>query len=190
MAGKRQPSLPRRMKRMALIVCEGETEAAYIHLLRLWFKSSIKIKCYIAGTRISQMLLERQVKELKISQGDHIELFLMYDMDVPAINAKIEKCRATKLLSNPCFELWLLLHKKDQRSSIDSEALIRKLKESGLVWTNYVKSNFTETQKDFLLTHMDSAVMRARVLPEFENPSTGIYKLIEILRNMTSMEKA
>ena len=32
----------------------------------------------------------------------------MYDMDVPAINGKLNDCRAYKLLSNPAIELWFL----------------------------------------------------------------------------------
>ena len=34
MARKREKGQPRRMKKVILVVCEGETEAAYVDLLR------------------------------------------------------------------------------------------------------------------------------------------------------------
>lgn len=44
------------------------------------------------------------------------------------------------------------------------------------------KVAFTDTQKTFLNNNTDVAVDRAKKLHEFQNPSTGIYKLIEMLR--------
>ena len=86
------------------------------------------------------------------------------------------------LLSNPCFEIWLLLHAKDQKAAIETDALIKELKKSAPVWKNYSKSSFTDTQKAFLNDNTDLATARAKGLKEFQNPSTGIYKLIEILK--------
>jgi hypothetical protein len=86
------------------------------------------------------------------------------------------------LLSNPCFEIWLLLHAKDQKTAIETDALIKELKKSAPVWKNYLKSAFTDTQKSFLNNNTDIAVTRAKKLREFQNPSTGIYKLIEMLK--------
>lgn len=86
------------------------------------------------------------------------------------------------LLSNPCFEIWLLLHAKDQKTVIETDALVKELKKSAPVWKNYSKSAFTDTQKSFLNDNTDVAVARAKKLPEFLNPSTGIYKLIEMLK--------
>ena len=86
------------------------------------------------------------------------------------------------LLGNPCFEIWLLLHAKDQKTAIETDALIKELKKSAPVWKNYSKSAFTDTQKSFLNDKKEVAVERAKKLQEFQNPSTGIYKLIEMLK--------
>ena len=86
------------------------------------------------------------------------------------------------LLSNPCFEIWLLLHAKDQKAAIDTDALIKELKKSAPVWKNYSKSAFTDTQKTFLNNNTNVAVDRAKKLHEFQNPSTGIYKLIDFMK--------
>ena len=91
------------------------------------------------------------------------------------------------LLSNPCFEIWLLLHSKDHKMAINSDALIKELKKSAPVWKNYTKSVFTDTQKAFLNKNTNDAVARAKVLHEFQNPSTGIYKLVEMLQGDTRL---
>ena len=185
MASKREPSPSLRMRKIALVICEGETEVCYINLLKSWYKSPIRIISHIEGTKITPSLVEKRTKELKISQLDKVYTFLMYDMDVQTINEKLQKCKAEMLLSNPCFEIWLLLHAKDQKTVIDTDSLIKELKKSAPVWKNYSKSAFTDTQKSFLNDNTAVAVARAKELREFQNPSTGIYKLIELLSNDT-----
>ena len=134
MASKREPSPSLRMRKIALVICEGETEVCYINLLKSWYKSPIRIISHIEGTKITPSLVEKRTKELKISQWDKVHTFLMYDMDVQAINEKLRKCKAEMLLSNPCFEIWLLLHAKDQKAAIETDALIKDLKKSAPVW--------------------------------------------------------
>ena len=86
------------------------------------------------------------------------------------------------IVNSFCFEIWLLLHAKDQKTVIDTDSLIKELKKSAPVWKNYSKSAFTDTQKSFLNDNTAVAVARAKELREFQNPSTGIYKLIEMLK--------
>ena len=187
MTSKREPSPTMRMRKIALVICEGETEVCYINLLKTWYKSPIRIVSHIEGTKITPSLVEKRTKELKISQMDKVYTFLMYDMDVQAINEKLQRCKAEMLLSNPCFEIWLLLHSKDHKVAINSDALIKELKKSAPVWKNYTKSVFTDTQKAFLNKNTNDAVARAKVLHEFQNPSTGIYKLVEMLQGDTRL---
>lgn len=153
----------------------------------MWYKSPIRIVSHIEGTKITPLLVEKRTKELKISQRDKVHTFLMYDMDVQAINQKLQKCKAEMLLSNPCFEIWLLLHSKDQKAAISSDTIIKELMKSAPVWKHYAKKVFTDTQKSFLNDHTDTAVARAKRLREFHNPSTGVYKLIEMLQNDTRL---
>ena len=182
MASKREPSPSMRMRKIALVICEGETEERYINLLRKWYKSPIRIVSHIEGTKITQSLVDNRTRELKLSKWDKVHTFLMYDMDVQSINEKLLACKAEKLLSNPCFEIWLLLHAKDQKAAIETDALIKELKKSANVWKNYNKSDFTNTQETFLRSNTEIAVVRAKGLKDLQNPSTSIYKLIEILK--------
>ena len=107
----------------------------------------------------------------------------MYDMDVTSVTEKLLRCRAEYLLSNPCFEIWLLLHAKDQKTALSTNAVIHELKKSSNVWTNYKKSSYTETQKEFLKVHTKTAIDRAQKLTEFDNPSSGIYKLLQVVND-------
>ena len=116
MASKREKAPSKRMRRIALVICEGKTEESYINLLKKWYKSPIRIVSHIEGTKITQSLIDNRTRELKISPWDRVQSFLMYDMDVPAVNEKLLKCKANLLLSNPCFELWLLLHIEEQKN--------------------------------------------------------------------------
>ncbi len=183
MASRREKAPSKRMRRIALVICEGETEEHYINLLKRWYKSPLRIISHIEGTKLTPSLVDNRTKELKISPWDKVDTFLMYDMDVSAVNEKLQACKAELLLSNPCFELWLLLHSKEQKSNITTESVIKELKKSDKVWKCYNKSSFTDTQQSLLKDNMGIAVTRAKYLRDFRNPSTKVYKLIEILEN-------
>ena len=136
MASKREKAPIKRMRRIILVICEGETEVGYINLVKKWYKSPVRIVSHIEGTKITQSLVEKRARELKISPFDKVDTFLMYDMDVAAVNKKVMACKAEPLLSNPCFEIWLLLHAKDQKSALCSDAVLKELKKSTTGWSN------------------------------------------------------
>lgn len=181
MGSRREKSPIRRMHKIALIICEGETEAEYVNIVKKWYKSPVKVITHIEGNRVTQTLVDRHKRELKISSYDNVETFLMYDMDVVAVTEKIQLCKAELLLSNPCFEVWLLLHCKSLKTPLSSTAAIKELKKSLSVWNNYDKACYTETQKAFLKSHINDAISRAKELKKFQNPSSTVYKLLEFL---------
>lgn len=183
MVSKREKAPDKRMRRIVLVICEGETEENYINLMKKWYKFPVRIVSRIEGTKITQALVDKHERGLKISAKDKVDTFLMYDMDVPAINEKLMVCKAELLLSNPCFEIWLLLHAREQKSALSSEAVLRELKKSASVWNSYSKSVYTDTQKTFLREHLKDAVDRAKALKDFQNPSSRIYRLLEILED-------
>ena len=166
------------MRKVILVICEGETEENYVTLLKKWYRSPIRIISRVEGSKITPSLVENRIRELKISPHDNVQAYLMYDMDVEAINARLRECKAELLLSTPSFELWLLLHAKDHKSAIHADSIIKELKNSASVWKSYNKASFSDTQKAFLKDKTEIAIERAMHLKEFENPSTGVYKLI------------
>lgn len=183
MASRREKTSVKRMRRIALIICEGETEEGYICLLKKWYKSPVRIISHIEGTKITQSLVDSRTRELKISAGDKVSTFLMYDMDVPVVNEKILSCKAEFLLSNPCIEIWLLLHGKDQKTALSTDTALKELKKSAAVWNSYQKSSFSDTQQAFLRENLETAVERAEKLKDLQNPSSGVYKLVAILQD-------
>jgi len=183
MARRREQAAPRLMKPVFLVFCEGETEENYLDFIRRKYKSPIKIVSSVEGNQISQNLIEKRQQELKISKNEKIKTFLMYDLDVKVVNAKLKSCDAEWLCSNPCIELWFLLHSKLQTIEITTDNCLKTLINVGGVWKEYKKSVLTETQKNYLWDNKTIAIDRAKKLTENENPSSGIYKLLETIEN-------
>ena len=52
----------------------------------------------------------------------------------------------------------------------------------GFFAMHHLAAWFTETQKTFLNHNTEAVATRAKALHEFQNPSTSIYKLIEMLK--------
>lgn len=58
----RRANRPRTMKSVILVFCEGETEEAYISLLKQRYRLPIQIRSKVAGTKISSSYLAKQIK--------------------------------------------------------------------------------------------------------------------------------
>ena len=129
MKSKREKTLSRQMRKVILVICEGETEENYVTLLKKWFKSPIRVISRVEGSKITPSLVENRVREL-------------------------------------------------HKSAINADSVIKELKNSASVWMSYNKASFSDTQKAFLKDKTEIAMERAMRLKEFENPSTGVYKLI------------
>lgn len=179
MARKREEKTPRKMKSVFLVFCEGETEENYIDFIKKRYKSPIKIVPKTEGQRISSHLITKRQQELKISRTDKITTFLMYDLDVKEVTQRLKKIDAIWLCSNPCIELWFLLHEQDQTAEVSSSESIELLRKSGKAWLSYSKPSLTEAQKESLWENRYNAINRAKVLSEDMNPSSRVYVLLE-----------
>ncbi len=183
MPAKREQRPPRKMKQVFLVFCEGETEENYLGFLKRTYRSPIKIISKVEGDSISQKLIDRRKKELKISSNETITAFLMYDLDKTDVIGRLNNCNAEKLYSNPCIELWYLLHTKEQTTALSTQACCKALQNIGGVWSNYQKPDLTITQQNFLLDNAKTAIIRAKKLGCYENPSSTIFKLLEAIKN-------
>lgn len=90
-----------------------------------------------------------------------------------------EECNGTKICSNPCIELWFLLHSHEQKSSLSSNECVKALQNAAGEWSQYKKGVLTATQKNMLWNNRSIAKERAKTLVEGNNPSTGVYKLLD-----------
>ena len=184
MAQRERIGRGRVMRPNYFVFCEGDTEVKYVEFLRALFRCPIHIIPKKTLLNITPALVERCKATYMQTAKDHT--FLMYDLDVPTMLYRRRKVPGASLLcSNPCFELWLLLHAKDQKAPITSEMVVKELKKSSEVWRTYTKSVISRNQQLFLGNNMDVAIGRAIHLKEFQNPSTSVYKLIKMLKDAT-----
>ncbi len=144
MADKRRAPKGKKINPTIFIFCEGETEVAYVNLLKSLYRlPSIHIHARIKGNNITKEYIENYKKDKPTHEKDSTCLF--YDIDVPHMQEKLSKIEnCILLISNPVVELWFLLHYKHQKA--------------------YTNSNYCFEELN---------------LPE--NPSTTVYRLIEIL---------
>lgn len=178
----RQIRKPRQLRKHILVVCEGETEEAYFSLLRKHFRLPIKIKIHVAGQGICKRDLDSYKADIDSVSASMIDTFLVYDADVESVVSALSKLEGRPLLTNPCFEFWLMLHTGDYSKSISTAGALKRLCESASVWANYKKGILTAAQEKHLIENLDYACQRARKLKG--NPSSEIYLFIDHLRSL------
>lgn len=91
----REERTPKKIKQAFLVFCEGYTEECYIQELRQRYRSPIRIVPIRKGQAIFNNFINHEINKEKVSPNDHIEAFLMYDRDVPEVNAKLDGCAGT-----------------------------------------------------------------------------------------------
>ena len=150
MTGRGVPSLrrqqPRREpKRRFVIVCEGRnTEPEYFSALQALFANAL-IEFVIhpaAGTpmtiagRTCEIAKQRKVARYRRGGSDSFEendqIWAIFDRDDhPNFSEAVNRCEISGVRvarSNPCFELWLILHKVDFDGPDDRHAVQSRLR--------------------------------------------------------------
>lgn len=165
------------MKPNFFVFCEGETEMAYVKFLRSLYRVPIQVIPKKGKSNISEEYIERSKNEYVRTEQDKV--FLMYDLDVDGMLAHLQNIpNAELLVSNPCIELWFLLHYQEQKTEISSDKCIQKYQK---VSKGYKKGALSEEEKKVLAENRDLAVERAKKLADYHNPSTMVYKLLIML---------
>jgi hypothetical protein len=181
MARKRRNPKGKKINPTLFIFCEGETEESYINLLKSVYRiPSIHIHPKIGGNNITTDYIENYKKDKPTHEKDLN--FLMYDLDVASMIdrlSKIEDC--ILLVSNPCIELWFLLHYKNQTANTNNDKCCKEMNNRN---RTYKKGLIDTKLKEKLTGKIDDAIKRAKALTEYANPSTSIYKLIEVLNEL------
>ena len=159
------------------VFCEGKTEITYVKFLRSVFRVPVQVVAKKSDSNISLEFIERSKREYVQTKND--QTFLMFDLDVEGMLEHLQKIpQATLLVSNPCVELWFLLHYQNVENEISSDECLRKL----LIHSpQYEKGALTEDEKQTLVENTSEAIERAKRLEEYKNPSTLVYRLIEAM---------
>ena len=165
------------MKPNFFVFCEGKTEINYVKFLRSVFRVPVQVVTKKSDSNISVEFIERSKREYVLTKND--QTFLMFDLDVEGMLEHLQKLpQATLLVSNPCVELWFLLHYQNVENEISSDECLRKL----LIHSpQYEKGALTDGEKRVLIENMPEAIERAKRLEEYKNPSTSAYRLIEAM---------
>lgn len=176
----RKYSKSRQPKRIWLVICEGETEEAYVRLLGREYRLPIVIKTKVLGNRVNQRLVSQWMDELGVDKDD-VMVFYVYDADVAPVREKIRTLPGKALISNPCFELWMTLHHKKVTRTLTSEMMVKELSRCHPVWEDYMKGKLSTEQAKQLMANRRLASSRAQELIWPENPSSNVYELIDLL---------
>ena len=178
MGRKARISKGKQMKPNFFVFCEGDTEIAYVKFLRSLYRAPIQVITKKGKSNISEDFIVKSKNEYV--QTDQDKVFLMYDLDVDGMLEQLQKIpNAELLVSNPCMELWFLLHHQDQKSEISSDRCIKKLQKFS---NEYKKGILSEEDKTFLAEKKDLAIERAKNMIGYQNPSSTVYKLLEKLK--------
>lgn len=195
---KRTPSrraATRQPRRRLLVVCEGEkTEPDYILGFERWVRNA-SVEIVIPPERgdpkvIVEIAKERsgraaaEAKKQGDSFLDYDEVWCVFDRDD---HERFHDARTMArdngfqlALSNPCFELWLLLHFRDSPGPQHRDHLTRMLR--GFLPSYSKRVDFD----DFEHGRLDATGRARRLDAQAEvmgepgrNPTTGVYRLTE-----------
>ena len=182
---RRGPS--RSQKTRVLVVCEGaKTEPQYLRGLSRTYRSS-PVDIVTRVDRPQPIKVVEEAIRVRDEDGDFDAVWCVFDVDEHQLDAALEKAKQEDIMlaiSNPCFELWLLLHFCDQHAFTDSKAAQRALKK---YIGDYDKSgSFKRYSRGY-----HDAVGRAQRLHKGlrcgPNPSTGVWRLTELIRLGSSL---
>lgn len=182
MAKHQRKSKGKEIKPTFFVFCEGESEEAYISFIRSKYHVPIQIKSKVAKNKINQKYVTRIISSLPKHEKD--KYFLLYDLDIPEMLEKLRSIRNTILLvSNPCIELWFILHTCNHGAETTSAQCIAQLER---ICKGYRKGYICDKLRQELTTGEQDAYKRAKKLTLYNNPSTSVYKLIDELRKVKS----
>lgn len=170
----------RQTKQRFLIVCQGEkTEKFYFKSFRL---TSAQIK--VETQPISpEQLVNKAFQLSKDDENGFDQVWCVFDKDefldenIRKAFSMASKKRIKIAFSNPCFELWFLLHFVICDYSIERNVLIEEKLISFL--PNYLKNDKEIYLK--ILAEQPKAIERADKLSSPQNPSTTVHNLVKEL---------
>lgn len=189
----------RKQKSKILIAAEGKnkTEKTYFSNFEDG-KKSYNIT-YARGNNTDPLklvkMLIKEIDELKLDLQDDDVAYCIFDTDVDPNKNKIieeaiqlaKKNNIKIITSSPCIELWFLLHYDYTTANMDSEEVIKRLKE---YYPKYEKN--INIYPD-IIKEIDLAIDRAKKIEKYQidnnrrigtveaNPNTEVYKIVEYL---------
>lgn len=159
-----------------LVVCGGNTEARY--LAEYVRAQSTSAGVWVTYKALDPVSLVRHAARLAGHRRQEFgEVWCVVDVDEFDVAAAAQEAVGRRIelaVSDPCFELWLLLHFEDCTAHLDGyPAAVQRLRRHV---SAYDKSRLSF--RDFA-GGVPAAVKRAKGLDPERNPSTGMWRLVE-----------
>jgi hypothetical protein len=200
----KQRGKPKSLKRSAhkqperiiwLVFCEGQSEIRYFEAVKRTLPRSIQTHLSLEISKVVGLpkeLIKKMRNHDSFSFAD--SKWIVSDVEWPKNHPGLHKVRnesiqedITFLLSNPCFETWLIWHYQDQSRQLSSREAKRELLRS-------VGSAAENLSMSELMGARARAVLRAQAMrstherngtnsPD-DNPSSDIYLFIEALERV------
>lgn len=191
----------RQPRRTFLIFCEGiRTEPEYLNALKRqpWLRDTASVDIRIVPSRsgslprtLVSMAIGARAKATEES-GEIDEFWCVFDVEWPRNHpglgeaiAEAERNGIQVAVSNPCFELWLILHFRDQTAWLHNE-------DAGRLRRALDGSDDKGLDPQKYMPYVDDAVHRAAKLDEQHernrtrfpdnNPSSGMRHLVAAIR--------
>jgi len=183
-----------------VIVCEGiRTEINYFNSFKMRYSGVEIIALHSGHTDPINIVKEakKSIKEFDLELNNGDSLWCVFDVDdrQNEIFQEIKRLAGNKVnigLSNPCIELWFLLHFRNATKWIERVDVIRQLRQH---IRNYDKS--MDDIGKMLRRYEAEAIIRAKELNKSlesrqiekisteSNPSTQVYLLVEHIHRIT-----
>ena len=189
----------RKQKSKILIAAEGKNKTEKTYFSNFEDGKKTYNITYARGNNTDPLklvkMLIKEIDELKLDLQDDDVAYCIFDTDVDTNKNKIieeaiqlaRKNNIKIITSSPCFELWFLLHYDYTTANMDSEEVIKRLKE---YYPKYEKN--INIYPD-IIKEIDLAIDRAKKIEKYQidnnrrigtveaNPNTEVYKIVEYL---------
>lgn len=188
----------RRPKRTFLVFCEGEkTEPDYLKALKrepaVRDVASVDIRIDKESHGAAPLTLVRLAAEARTrsadEEGEVDEVWCLFDVEWPRnhpnLNQAIDIAEDSDVriaVSNPCFELWLVLHFQDQTAWLSTDEAVRLrehydgTRSKSLDGASYMPLRADATRR---ARSLDKRHAGNRTPFPKDNPSSGMYRLLD-----------
>ncbi len=191
--GSRRPKQAKNRARRIRVHTDGQTERDY---LQIWNRqnNSVQLSLGSYGDSPLNLVKEATMDQTRKSQSgddDYNEVWCVFDVnqhsDLDKAKELARKNGIKTVISNPCFELWLVLHCEDRTGYINSKVIQKRAEQLSIVAGKRVPKSSTPT----ILKNYEKAKERAKDLDERHkcnenregsNPSSSVWRLVDRIK--------
>ena len=196
---RRRKAMTRRQRNIFVIVCEGEkTEINYFNGFNERYSTIVITplhgRCTDPRSIVKYAYKEKKRLKVNIENGDRI--WCVFDVDSNTNHdlrntlELSEKYDIPIALSNPCFELWLILHYFYHSSTITHREAPDELRryisdyEKGMDIFDLIKDQIPNAIENAILLNRLHDRDGTNFFSTESNPSSQVYRIIEEINNM------